>query len=209
MHWLKFGDGNNKYFFNSCRGRWNSNKILSIEDDNGEVFTSHNDISSTAGAYFKSLLGCHKEVNQFPDDLAINSISDEAIQRLVKPFNATDVFNTLKKMAKSKSPGPDGLTPEFFLSAWSIIGEEVVDSVLYFFKSFQLPRIVNSAAIALVPKIMNPSHMSHYRPISCCNTLYKCIAKLLASRMKQVMGKLISPSQTALSLVVELEIIFL
>lgn len=37
VKWLKDGDANNRFFFNSCRGRWNQNKILSLENDNGEA----------------------------------------------------------------------------------------------------------------------------------------------------------------------------
>lgn len=72
VHWMKYGDGNNKFFFNSTRGRWNLNKIMSIEDDNGDVHTNHTDISTTAMNYFNSILGCKKEVQCFPHDLNLN-----------------------------------------------------------------------------------------------------------------------------------------
>lgn len=30
VHWLKNGDNNNPFFFNSCKGRWNVNKITAL-----------------------------------------------------------------------------------------------------------------------------------------------------------------------------------
>lgn len=197
IHWLKHGDGNNKFFFNSCKGRWNRNKILNLEDDNGVIHSTHREISEVAVNYFQSLLGDTVNVQQFPENISIPTTEAVEMDMLVKPFEAADILRTLKSMAKGKCPGPDGFTPEFFIASWNIVGADVQAAVLYFFDSSHMPRIINSAAIALVPKVCNPSHMGQFRPISCCNTLYKCIAKMLADRIKRVLGNLISPCQTA------------
>ena len=85
----------------------------------------------------------------------------------------------------------------FFLAAWPVIGRDVTQSILFFFDSLKLPRIINSVALTLVPKCDNPSRMEQFRPISCCNTLYKCVAKLIAGRIQKVISTLISPNQTA------------
>lgn len=60
-----------------------------------------------------------------------------------------------------------------------------------------MPRMINSTAVALIPKIANANHLSQFRPISCCNVIYKCITKLLALRMKTLMPTLISSNQAA------------
>ncbi|KAK3225486.1 hypothetical protein Dsin_005348 [Dipteronia sinensis] len=39
--------------------------------------------------------------------------------------------------------------------------------------------------------------MKDFRPISCCNTLYKIIAKIIANRIKPNLPDIISPSQLA------------
>lgn len=53
----------------------------------------------------------------------------------------------------------------------------------------------NATAIALIPKVPNPSFMSDFRPISCCNTIYKCISKIIASRLRLALPDIISKSQ--------------
>ena len=44
-----------------------------------------------------------------------------------------------------------------------------------FFNSAMLLKEVNSTTITLIPKVPNPSYISDYRPIACCNVIYKCI----------------------------------
>ncbi|KAK3221963.1 hypothetical protein Dsin_008988 [Dipteronia sinensis] len=39
--------------------------------------------------------------------------------------------------------------------------------------------------------------MKNFRPISCCNTLYKIIAKIIVNRIKPCLPDIISPSQSA------------
>ena len=56
---------------------------------------------------------------------------------------------------------------------------------------------INCTIIALVPKVPNLSSMHDYRPISCCNTIYKCISKIIAERIKRCIPDIICPAQTA------------
>ena len=67
-----------------------------------------------------------------------------------------------------------------------------------FFNSGCLLHEINCTIIALVPKVPNPGSMHDYRPISYCNTIYKCISKIIAARIKQCLPEIISPSQSAL-----------
>lgn len=64
------------------------------------------------------------------------------------------------------------------------MGKDVSDAVMSFFTSSLLLKEFNATVIALVPKVENPNRVSDFRPISCYNTLYKCIAKILANRIK-------------------------
>lgn len=197
VRWLSLGDGNNSFFHKSCRSRWNSNKILLLEDDAGNSYSDPKSIAAVAVNYYKGLLGSDHPVDRVDFSFDLPKLSGVQQSSLCSDFSSQDVFNTFKKMAKNKSPGPDGLSPEFFVAAWSIIGEDVSKGILHFFNTFELPRSINSTAIALVPKCENPSRINHYRPISCCNSIYKCIAKLLAGRLKKIMASLISYNQTA------------
>ena len=195
--WLKCGDSNNKFFFNACKSRWNCNKILQINDNAGNSVHGQKDVAQVAIDYFSDLLGSSSSTSAFPENLQLKMLSESQILDLQRPFVMSDVYGALKSMAKNKSPGPDGFTVEFYLAAWDIIGTDVCNAIMYFFSSKHLPKIVNSAALALVPKSQTPSTMNDFRPIACCNVLYKCITKMLSFRIKSVISSIISAPQAA------------
>ncbi|XP_028108106.1 uncharacterized protein LOC114306978 [Camellia sinensis] len=56
---------------------------------------------------------------------------------------------------------------------------------------------LNSTFLTLIPKIPNPSSLSDYRPISLLGCIYKVLAKVLSSRLKSVLPKLIDETQSA------------
>ncbi|KAK0581565.1 hypothetical protein LWI29_015235 [Acer saccharum] len=97
----------------------------------------------------------------------------------------------------NKAPGPDGFNAHFFKKTWDIVGEDVINAIQGFFRFGLLLKELNATIIALVPKVLNPSKMKDFRPISCCNTLYKIIAKIIANRIKPCLPDIISPSQSA------------
>ena len=65
-----------------------------------------------------------------------------------------------------------------------------------FFEYSQLPVEWNCTNLALIPKIPNPSTAMDYRPIACCNTLYKGISKLSCSRLREILPNVVHPNQS-------------
>ena len=100
-------------------------------------------------------------------------------------------------MGRDKAPGPDGFPLEFFTKNWNVVGEHVTRTVLDFFESGRLLKEVSNTILALVLKCANPSTLSDYRPISCCNVLYKCITKVMSRRLAVVLPGLVGQEQTA------------
>ena len=78
-----------------------------------------------------------------------------------------------------------------------MVGNSVIKAVRNFFISGKMLKEVNHSYIVLIPKILNPSTINHYRPISLCNTVYKVISKLIVDRLRAVIPNLVSPTQSA------------
>ncbi|KAL0290257.1 UNVERIFIED_CONTAM: hypothetical protein Scaly_2678100 [Sesamum calycinum] len=58
-------------------------------------------------------------------------------------------------------------------------------------------RQLNHTIIALVPKSEHSPSVADYRPISCCNVIYKVITKIIADRLSPALEQLIDSSQAA------------
>ncbi|XP_024640828.1 uncharacterized protein [Medicago truncatula] len=64
-------------------------------------------------------------------------------------------------------------------------------------KNGKLTKGINSTFIALIPKVASPQSLNEFRPISLVGSLYKILAKILANRLRQVIGSVVSETQSA------------
>lgn len=72
-----------------------------------------------------------------------------------------------------------------------------MDAIKTFFQSGKLLKESNATILTLGPKKPNPSIMGDFRPIACCNVVYKCITKILANRLLLGLDAVISNNQAA------------
>ena len=103
-------------------------------------------------------------------------------------------------MKPMTAPGPDGMPPIFYKAYWSTVGPNVIDATLSVLNSGTMPPLLNHTFISLIPKIKSPERAKVFCPISLCNVMYKLISKSIANRLKKILPKLISESQSAFML---------
>nr|GEZ27156.1 RNA-directed DNA polymerase, eukaryota, reverse transcriptase zinc-binding domain protein [Tanacetum cinerariifolium] len=139
-------------------------------------------------------------LTRFTLDQMLNNVRLEVEKKVKCPWNCSDfqeVKSAIFSMGNDKSPGPDGFTATFFKDTWDIIGVDVIKAVKEFFTNGRLLKELNHTIIALIPKVNTPARVTDYRPISCCNVLFKCISKIIANRLKDTLKRLVSPNQSA------------
>ncbi|KAK4381059.1 putative mitochondrial protein [Sesamum angolense] len=124
-------------------------------------------------------------------------VTPDECMELVQLVTLEEIKDAFFDIAEDKAPGPDGYSSSFYKAAWPVIGEEVVKAILEFFSTGRLLKQVNTTILALIPKVRVPSLVSDFRPISCCNVLYKVITKIIVQRLRSVLDKMINPSQNA------------
>ena len=108
-----------------------------------------------------------------------------------------EIKDSMFSSHSNKAPGPDGFNAFFFKETWEITGPLVTQAVKEFFTTGELLIESNDTIIALIPKIPNPSKMGDFRPISCCNTIYKCISKIISKRLQFILPPLVDHAQSA------------
>ena len=199
--WLKEGDLNTSYFHKMASSRQALNHIHFLFDCNGTRIDSQIGIQDHCVDYFKNVFGGEQEPCLFIQEDISNILkfrcNDLQQSTLEAGFSPTDIREAFFSLPRNKASGPDGFTPEFFCSSWSVIGGEVTEAVLEFFKSGKLLKQWNATNLVLIPKITNASKMTDFQPISCLNTVYKVISKLLAGRLKDILSSCINHAQSA------------
>jgi hypothetical protein len=93
--------------------------------------------------------------------------------------------------------GPDGISFGFIKDFWDMLKEDIMRFLVEFHRNGKLIKGINSTFIALIPKVDNSQHLNDFRPISLVGSMYKILAKILANRLRVVIGSLISDSQSA------------
>ena len=198
IQWLKLGDQNSNFFHKVVKARNSRNSIKSITLENGCRIENPASIRQEFVNHFQSVFGSNMQdstsVEYNMDGLVWSS---EHLDILNNRITHEEIKRSIFSIDNTKAPGPDGFSSLFFKRAWSVVGSEVCEAVADFFSSGCLLREINCTIIALVPKVPNPSSMHDYRPISCCNTIYKCISKIIAARIKRCLPHIISPTQVA------------
>ena len=116
---------------------------------------------------------------------------------LCEPFTIADIKEALFSIPNHKSPKLDGFNSGFFKHSWIKIGDQICNAVQDFFRTGIMPDYVSAMKLVVLPKVPNPHFATEFRPISYCNVLYKCISKLICTRINETLPSIISHNQTA------------
>lgn len=140
-----------------------------------------------------------KEVWDRPvlDGIVFPSHSPDQILSLSGPFSLEEILQVVLSCDGNNSPGLDGFNFAFIKAFWPLIKEEVGVLFDQFYVNGTLPKSFSYYFLALIPKVDCPFALGDFRPISLLRSLYKMVAKVLASRLSRVMDSLISDSQSA------------
>ncbi|GKV49208.1 hypothetical protein SLEP1_g55970 [Rubroshorea leprosula] len=194
--WLKEGDANTKFFHRCVKIRWKKNEINSVQIK-GKRCVGVTEIREQVAQYFEELFAEEKWQRPKLDGINFKKISEEDNTLLTAPFNEEEIRSAVWDCDSSKSPGPDGFNFKFIKTMWEDLKTDIVGFIQEFHEQGRLVKGSNSSFIVLIPKVENPQRIEEFRPISLIGVMYKIVAKLLANRLRRVLGRVIGEQQMA------------
>ncbi|GJV67635.1 sodium/hydrogen exchanger 6 [Tanacetum coccineum] len=166
-----------------------------------DVFNTLYDGNQVPGAFvnhYNQFLGVESITIPLDErELFTRVLDDAKADFMVCNVSNDKVKSVIFSMRDDRAPGPDGFTADFFKKAWDVVGSDITCAVRDFFSNGKLLKELNHTIISLIPKVTTPSRINDYRPISCYNVLYKCINKIIANRVKEGLGDIVSINRSA------------
>ena len=89
---------------------------------------------------------------------------------------------------------PDGIPVFFYKDCWARVGQDVMEHMEEFHAGTCRMGRINRAYITLLPKVSGAERVGNFCPISLSSSIYLIIAKVLANRLRWLLGTLINPS---------------
>ena len=198
--WALESDRNTSYFLKLEKYRQNKNVISEIKNKDGVIVTETNDILDVIHDYYKELFSCVQIEMTAVDELLSNiniQIDDDDLQMCDDVITLEEIEKSVNGMKKNKTPGPDGITLEFYLYFFN----DLKHVLHYIYESVEdneeLSRSMKYGLINLIYKNKGcKSELKNFRPISLLNVDYKILARIMANRLKFVLPKIISSTQS-------------
>ncbi|GKV35106.1 hypothetical protein SLEP1_g43419 [Rubroshorea leprosula] len=194
--WLREGDNNTKFFHRCVRGRKRRNEINCIQVK-GQQLTEVDEVKEGVASYFEDMFKDEGWERPTLDGIHFNKISQAESCMLSTKFTEEEIYKAVWDCDSSKAPGPDGFNFKFFKEMWEVIKQDIIGFADEFYTNGKLVKGSNASFVVLIPKTSNPQKIEDFRPISLIGSMYKIIAKLLANRIRLVMGSVIGVQQTA------------
>lgn len=135
VNWCEQGEKSNKYFLNLENAKKKKSSIRKLSMDNDKETTEPKQIMTEIHNFYSKLydkdsynLG-RNSITRFLDRTNTKKLSNGQKEVLDKKLTRSELYQALKTFQRNKTPGNHGLTVEFYLAFWPILGKYLEDSL--------------------------------------------------------------------------------
>jgi len=196
LKWLQEGDANTIFFNGIMSSRRRHSTIQLLQVKGTQIEGVHN-IRSAIFNHFSSHFRKSQMVRPRVENLRFRQLSVTEAGDLIRPFTIEEVKQAIWACDSYKSPGPDDIHFGFIKQFWMVLKDNFMRFITEFHRNGRLTKGINATFIALIPKVSSPQRLNDFRPISLVGCMYKVLAKILANRLRTVIGSVVSDAQSA------------
>ena len=196
MKWASLGDENTAFFHAVVNGRKARNAILGLEV-NGEWVSKPTLVKKEVMRFFRDHFREDFAHRSSLECMGIKTVKEEDCDFLIASFSKQEIKDAVFECGSNKAPGPDEFNFRFVKCFWNLLEEDFFRIMSEFHDTGIINPGCGSSFITLIPKIKTPLGLKDYRPITLIGMISKVISKILANRLKKVLGGVISESQSA------------
>ena len=202
--WYEFGEKSNKYFLSLETSRKSKSSVRKVFSKDGFLTTDPRKIMAEVENYYTNLYKSEplnpsaNLLHSFLGNPGISKLSDEEATLCEGKLTASECLKSLQSFQKNKSPGNDGLTVEFYIAFWNLVGDLLVDSLNCSYDYGELSNSQKQAIITLLEKKdKDKRKITNWRPISLINVDAKIGSKAIALRLQIILPSIINYNQSA------------
>ena len=186
-------------FFNLEQKRQQKKEMTVLNSSSGVLLSDSRDIRADMNNFYQDFFS-EEEVDLEAQDWLLDQLSmclDEQEQNSCEGLLTVDECReALNGMDTGKSPGIDGLTAEFYLAFWAVLGSDLVEVVNFGFQNGQLSVSQRRGLLSLIFKKGEKKDLKNWRPISLLCVDYKIGTRALAAQLQKVLSSVLHEDQT-------------
>ena len=164
-------------YLNLEKSTQNARTIHELKSTNGEIITDKAKIKNILFEHYKNLFEYERENEEAQNEILNYSkkLSDFERDILDEELDFEIFDKALKSLENEKTPGPDGLTTEFYKTFFVQLKPLFEKLVLSILEENRLATSQTVSIIKLLPKDPKEKTIKNLRPISLLNVDYKII----------------------------------
>lgn len=200
--WSMLGEKPSAYYLGLEKRLVKGKTMMELRNERGLLVSDNREILDLQKRHFD---GIYTEDPDSLDPLNLLPLNQDDVPQVPdfkkdyinRPFTPEELYSALKELNKNKTPGSDGITPEFYLRFWDLIKNAFMQSLEFSLEEGILTEGQRLGVITLIPKKdLDKLVISNWRPITLLNSDVKIISKALAKRLQYCIKDVVSEDQS-------------
>jgi exonuclease III len=196
---LEINENTAEWFAKASARRKDSQSMAELLDESGEPTKNQQEMLGVVHRFYQKLYSAEptepEKAAHFLTHMTARLTPAQA-QGLDSYVTEDELLAALKLMQREKSPGSDGLTVEFYLALWHVIGAdfaEVLNSCILC--GALSPSMREAIIVLLFKKKGEKTDIRNWRPVSLLNADYKIFSKAMSLRWRPIMATVVQSLQ--------------